>query len=77
MTLNEINKHASINFIESEKAVKENNINKVFAIARPILVFLSTFFLLPKKVRLIISHLVEVLDMLHPNDNDVSNISRS
>lgn len=75
MTLSEINKHASINFIESEKAVKENNINKVFAIARPILVFLSTFFLVPKKVRLIISHLVEVLDMLHPNNNDVSNIS--
>ena len=76
MNLKEITEHANNNWLESEKATSEKNTEKVFYIARPILVFLSNFFIVPKKVRLIISHLVEVLDMLHPNANDVSNISR-
>jgi hypothetical protein len=75
MNLKEVNKHANINWLECEKARSENNTKKVFHIARPILIFLSTFFIVPKKVRLIISHLIEVLDTIIPNDNDVSNIS--
>lgn len=64
MNLSEINQHAELNFLESAKAVSENNHQKVFIIARPILVFLSNFFIIPKKVRGILGHLVEVMDLL-------------
>jgi len=76
MNLKEVNEHANLNWLECQKATSEKNTEKVFYIARPILVFLSNFFIVPKKVRVILSQLVEVLDMIHPNSNEVSNISR-
>lgn len=78
MNIREINEHANIYFLESQKAVSENKPEKVYKIARPILFFLSKFFIIPRKVRAILSHLVEIMDALHPltENKDVSNISQ-
>lgn len=76
MNINEVRQHANINWLESEKATQQKNAQKVYSIARPILVFLSNFFIIPKKVRLILSHLIEVLDTIKPifEINSVSSI---
>jgi hypothetical protein len=68
MNFKEVTEHSELNWLESEKAASEKNHKKVFIIARPILVFLSNFFIVPKKVRLILSHVVEVLDSLIENE---------
>lgn len=49
---------------ESTEAVQGGKISKVYEIARPILVFIGAFFIVPKKVRTIISNLVTVLDVV-------------
>jgi hypothetical protein len=49
---------------ESTEAVQGGKIVKVYEIARPILVFIGGFFIVPKKVRTIISNLVTVLDVV-------------
>lgn len=74
-----INLHAEENFFISQKAVSEGKPGKVFHIAKPILEFLSNFVLIPKKVRMILGHLVEVLDALYPelNNETLSNPSGS
>ena len=74
-----INLHAEENFFISQKAVSEGKPGKVFHIAKPILLFLSRFVLIPSKVRMILGHLVEVLDALYPeaNDETLSNPSGS
>ena len=76
MNIIEIKQHAEINYISSALATEKKDLKKVFTIARPILVFLSNFFLIPKKVRLIISHLIEVLDAITPIFTEVSNIQK-
>lgn len=68
MNLVDINKHSDLYWLESQKAVTENNYKKVFIIARPILVFLSKFFIIPKKVRLILANVVEVMDLIYPEE---------
>lgn len=71
----ELKKYADTNFIESSKAVSNKDHKKVFQIARPILIFLSRFFLIPKNIRLILSHLVEILDAIVPvQSEDASSI---
>ena len=62
----EIKKFADENVIDSTMAISQKNHKKVVSIARPILVFLSRFFLIPKNIRTIISHLVEILDVFFP-----------
>jgi hypothetical protein len=77
MQLIEVKKYADSNFVESSKAVSNKEHKKVFQIARPILVFLSRFFLIPKNIRLILSDLVEILDAFVPVPiEDASSISR-
>lgn len=66
MNINEVRQHANEYWLESEKAKSQQNAQKVYSIARPILVFLSNFFIIPKKVRLILAHLIEVLDTIKP-----------
>ena len=66
MNLKTLKIQAEQNFFISQKAVSEGRVDKVYHIAKPILEFLSSFFLIPKKVRLILGHLVEVLDALYP-----------
>jgi len=66
MNIQELKKYGDENFIESLKSVEQKQHKKVFVIARPILVFLAHFFLIPKNVRLILSHLVEILDTFEP-----------
>lgn len=66
MNLAQIKIHAQENFIDSQKAVSEGRLDKVYHIAKPILLFLASFFIIPKKVRMILTHLVEVLDALYP-----------
>lgn len=66
MNINEVRQHANLNWLESEKAKQQLNAVKVYSIARPILVFLSNFFIIPKKIRLILTHLIEVLDTIKP-----------
>ena len=70
MSFSKINLHAEENFFISQKAVSEGKTGKVFHIAKPILLFLANFVLIPKKVRMILGHLVEVLDALYPEDNN-------
>lgn len=65
----QLRSYADENIIDSSVAISSKNHKKVFQIARPILVFLSKFFLIPKNVRLILSHLVEIMDAIHPEDN--------
>ena len=75
MNIFEIKRHAEDNVVQSAQATEKKDFKTVFTIARPILVFLSNFFLIPNKVRVIISHLIEILDTLTPIfANDVSNI---
>lgn len=66
MNINEVRQHANNYWLESEKAKQQQNAQKVYSIARPILVFLSNFFIIPKKIRLILTHLIEVLDTIKP-----------
>jgi hypothetical protein len=68
MNLSEINKHSDLYWLESQKAVTEKNHKKVFIIARPILIFLSKFFIIPKKIRLILANVVEVMDLIYPEE---------
>jgi len=73
MNLVQIKLHAEANFLESKKAVQNKNIKKVFSIAKPILEFCSTFFLIPKKVRMILADLLAIMDILTAeNENDVA-----
>jgi hypothetical protein len=66
MNFIKIKLQAQENFIDSQKAVSEKRADKVYHIAKPILLFLASFFIIPKKVRLILGHLIEVLDALYP-----------
>jgi len=66
MNFIKIKLQAEENFINSQKAVSEGRADKVYHIAKPILEFLASFFIIPKKVRMILKHLVEVLDALYP-----------
>jgi hypothetical protein len=59
-----VKNYASQKEIESTEAVQGGKIVKVYEIARPILVFIGGFFIVPKKVRTIISNLVTVLDVV-------------
>lgn len=72
MNLVQIKLHAETNFLESKKAVQDNNIKRVFSIAKPILVFCASFFLIPKKVRMILADLVEIMDILTGSENDIN-----
>jgi hypothetical protein len=70
MSMLELKKYADLNVVESSKSVSNKDHKKVFQIARPILVFLSNFFLIPKNIRLILSHLVEIMDAIVPISNE-------
>lgn len=72
MNLAQIKLHAEANFLESKKAVQDRNIEKVFSIAKPILRFCASFFLIPKKVRMILADLVEIMDILTGSKNDIN-----
>jgi hypothetical protein len=65
MNIQQINTYAKDNLVQSHIALSQHNIEKSFLIARPILVFLGGFFLIPKKIRTILNHLVEVLDVIY------------
>ena len=64
----QVKNYASENLDAQENAKTEKKFNKVFHIAKPILVFIAGFFIVPKKVRIIIANLVEVLDAIFPDD---------
>ena len=66
MNLQELKLYADENYEQSLQLVEQKEHKKVFIIARPILEFLAHFFLIPKNVRLILSHLIEVMDTLEP-----------
>lgn len=76
MNLTQIRQHANSNFLESQKALNDKNIKKVFSIARPILVFCASFFIIPKKVRSILSDLIAVMDILI-GENENSEVALS
>lgn len=71
MNLTELKQHAQINFFESQKAVQDKNIVKVLSIAKPIIQFLSTFFIIPKKIRSILNDLLIIIETLI--DENVTN----
>ena len=66
MNLLTAKKFASINAAAAAEAAKKKNFCEVYAIARPILQFLSTFFIVPAKVKSIIVSLIVVGDMQCP-----------
>lgn len=78
MNLTQIKLHADANFLDSKKAVQDRNIKRVFSIARPILEFCASFFLIPKKVRMILHDLVVIMDILtgdETNENRALSLS--
>ena len=76
MNLTELKQHANSNFLESQKAVQDKNIKIVFSIARPILVFCASFFIIPKKIRMILSDLIAIMDILI-GENENSEVALS
>lgn len=68
MTLLQIKKYAESQEFNSLLATSQKDVARVYEIARPIIEFLSGFFIVPKKVRAILKNLLHVLDMVHSLD---------
>lgn len=68
-----VKQYASTKESESNEAVQSGKIVKVYEIARPILVFIGGFFIVPKKVRTILTNLVTVLDIVFEIVNNETN----
>ena len=66
MNLFNAKKFASQNAAAAAEAAQKRNFCDVYKIARPILSFLSTFFIIPGKIRQIIVSLIAVADMQCP-----------
>lgn len=60
----EITAHVVANSTTLATAEKEHNLSKVLEIAMPILRFLSTFILIPKKWRTVIAAIVATFEAL-------------
>jgi len=68
MNLLEVKKYAESQEIQSALATSQKDTARVYEIARPIIAFLSGFFIVPRKVRAILNDLLTVLDLVHSLD---------
>ncbi len=63
-THEEVNNHVEANFEAANEAAVQNKLPGIWNVARPILSLLSSFPLIPKKWRVILTGLVSTVDAL-------------